>query len=168
MRQMKITTHLAEVVSFNEDNYTAVVKITTGATVENVSVRSVINNGVTGVFVIPVVGSKVLVSSIDGRLDNMSIVLYSELKSWKVAATDELLLNGDKHGGIPQVAKIENNLNALKTAFESLIPMIVSAFNAVGVGSAANGPGAAQLFNTSAQSINIEFQQMENPKVKHG
>jgi len=159
---------IGQVMSFNADNYTITVKLNQGPTVEDVTIRSVMNDATTGIFVEPVVGSYVLCGLTDGRVENLSVLLYSEIKSIKFMPSDTLQLKGDNCGGLVINSKIVENLNQLKTAFDTLKTATAAGLNAVGVGSAANGPGGAATFNSQTTGININFEDMENQNVKHG
>jgi hypothetical protein len=166
--QTKPEVLIGRVKSFDRSKWVAEVEFNMGATVDDITVRSVINDNSTGLFIEPVVGSYVICVTIDGRMENMAIVSYSEIKSIEISPELKLILRSDAFGGLAKVESIQSNLDELKTAFDQMKTNIATALNAVGVGSGANGPGAASLFNSEMSSVIINFENMENENVKHG
>ena len=77
-------------------------------------------------------------------------------------------LNGDGFGGILKIKETDDNIKALKKYCEDLKTAVSNGLNAVGVGTAANGPGAKTVFDGEMASKSIELSDMENKNVTHG
>ncbi|MCX8482862.1 MAG: hypothetical protein ORN50_04725 [Crocinitomicaceae bacterium] len=159
---------IGSVESFDSTKWTINVSLNIGAKVEDVTIKSVLNGEDSGIFIEPVIGSKVLVGMNDGKLENLTVLVYSEIKSIKLAPTGDLTLRSVDFGGLVKIQQLESNLNNLKTAIENLKSAISTGITSIGVGPTANGATGAAAFNTAAASIQIQFQDMENKKVKHG
>ena len=159
---------IGKVKSFQESDWTITVELNQGATVDDVSIRSVINSETTGILVEPKVGSYVVCGLTDGKIENLTVLVFSEIKNMKLVPAEKLILRSDDFGGLVKLQQLEANLDTLKTAIENLITFTQSGLNAVGVGSAANGPGAATAFQSMTEAIQIQFQDMENKNVNHG
>lgn len=159
---------IGKITKFNSDEWTVDVELNEGSKVDQVTIRSVLNNGDTGIFIEPKVGSFVLCALNDGKIENLSVVLFSEIENMKLLPKEELILRGDAHGGVPIVDKIQENLDKLSQAITTIKNALPGAFSAIGAGSAANGAAGASAFQSATSSINIQFQDMENKKVKHG
>lgn len=159
---------IGKVTKFDSNNWTIDVELNEGSKVDEVTIRAVLNDGATGIFIEPKVGSYVLCALNDGKIENLSCLQFSEIVNMKLLPEEELFLRGDTHGGLVILEKLKTNIDQLKQAYETLKNGTVAGFNAVGVGSAANGPGGATAFQSATASVNIQFQDMENKKVKHG
>ena len=159
---------IGKVTKFDSEKWTINVQLNGGASVEEVTIRSVLNDGATGIFIEPKEGSFVLCALNDGKMENLSVVLFSEIVNMELMPEEELKLRGDQHGGLVMIEKLQANIDKLKDAIDTLKNATFAGLNAVGVGSAANGPGGASTFQGQTASINIQFQDMENKKVKHG
>lgn len=156
---------LGKIKSFEESNWTVEVELNRGGTIDEVSIKSVINTEESGMYVDPVVGSYVLLAVIDGKIDNLFVLGYSQIK--RVRIISELIeLNGDHFGGIvksQEVQKSDNKIideiNQLKQLFASWVP-------------APSDGGAAlkSLLSSWSTSALAQVQQtdFENEKVKHG
>lgn len=109
----------------------------------------------------PKVGSEVLVEMVEDNPAMTYVLAFTEV--------DELWLRGDAFGGLVKLAEVEHNLDELKVYVEALKAATQAAITAVGVGTAANGPTASSGTFEPAMAIqSINFQNMENPNVKHG
>lgn len=159
---------LAKVLEFDSSNWSITIELNSGGTNDQVTIKSVLNDDQTGILVEPVIGSMVLVGIVNGRKENMSVLCYSEIKSMRIIPTETIQLRGDSFGGIVKLQELQANLDKLKTAIETIQAATASGLNAVGVGSAANGPTGASTFNSEVQSIDLNFSDMENQNVKHG
>lgn len=159
---------IGKVEKFNSSDWTIDVTLNSGPSIEEVTIRAVLNSESTGIFVEPKVGSYVLCALNDGKLENMSVVLYSEIVNIKFLPKEKLILRGDSFGGLVKNDELKQNIDQLKQAVETIKSAVFSALNAVGAGSAANGAAGASTFQAQTASINIQFQDMENKNVKHG
>lgn len=160
--------YVGQVKKFDADKWTADIELNQGATVTEVTVKAVLNDEATGILVKPKLDSYVLVGTIDGRLENSSILLYSEIEEIRLLSSGNIQLRGDEFGGIVKMDPLKSNLDAIKNYLTTLKTAIETGFVAVGVGSAANGPGGKTAFSGAMSSSQINFQDMENKKVTHG
>lgn len=78
-----------------------------------------------------------------------------------------IVLNNGGNGGIPINGKIADNLDAIKNYLSQMATAIGDGLDAVGVGSAASGPSGKLAFDTAMGLLNLDFEDMENPDVKH-
>ena len=93
------------------------------------------------------------------------------LRCGEVTATlreDGITLNGDAAGGLVKIAALEENLNRLKRYVEAMKSAVASGMNAIGSGTTASGTAGATVFETNMGSAVIQYENMENEKVKHG
>lgn len=141
---------------------------------------------------VPKAGSWVLAAIIEGDQTEAVIIACSEIEKviWKCGAnttylfTDgtiemkvgdrsikitaaEILMNGGTNGGIPIVQKVNDNLEAIKTYLEDMASAISTGISAVGIGSAASGTVGAEAFDGAMELISLEYENIENPLVKH-
>lgn len=159
---------IGKVTAFNQQDWTIDVDLNSGGSVPGATIKSVLNSEASGIFVRPIVGSNVLLGLTDGKLENLTVLVYAEIEEIRYMPSMAMQLMGDTHGGLAIVEKIANNLDAIKNYLAAEKSAISAALTAVGVGSAANGPAGASAFNTSMASQTIVFEDMENQNVKHG
>lgn len=165
--QIKPDILIGTVTEFDSTKWLVTVKLNNGAEVDEVRIKSVINNEESGIFVEPKMGSYVLVGIIEGKIESLFIIGFSEIEKFKVRATN-IELNGDQFGGIVKLQELEQNLNTLKDYVTALKSATSSGLAAVGVGTAASGTTGQSTFNASMLGQTINFQNMENETVKHG
>ena len=158
---------IGKVKAFDETKWLATIEFNAGFSDDDIRVRAVIDSSDSGIFIKPKIGSSVLCAQIEGKLESMVVLTWSDIEHVKFGKT-KIDLNGDSFGGLVRIQELESNLNSLKTAIENLKTAISTGISAVGVGSAANGNTGSTAFNTAAAAIQIQFQDMENKKVKHG
>ena len=79
---------------------------------------------------------------------------------------DGIVLNGGSLGGLVILEKIKDNLDQVKRYAETLKSAVSSGLKAVGAGTAANGTTGATAFDSAMGSASINFEDMENEKVK--
>lgn len=158
---------LAKVVEFDTDKWLATVELNTTLKIDEVRVRAVVNTELNGMFIEPKVGSYVLVGLIEGKIENLFVITFSEIVKYHLKA-DLIEFNGDAFGGIAKVQEIENNLNAIKDYLTTLNSAIATGISAVGASTAANGVTGANAFNSAMTGQVITFSSMENTKIKHG
>jgi hypothetical protein len=160
--------YLGVVKSFDASSWTIDVELNSGPTLPEVTIKAVMNDETSGIFVEPVVGSYVLVGTVDGRLENCSVLLYSEIKRMEIMPSDLLKLKGDQYGGLVILEKLVANLDALKGGQDDLKAAIRAGLQAVGAGSAANGATGKVAFDAAIANSLITFENMENQNVQHG
>jgi hypothetical protein len=135
-----------------------------------------VSGNVNGMLCFPADNSNVWVAEIDGP-GKWGIIKTSDLVkmvvtigSVSLTMTDGLIqFNDGSLGGLVELQKCEDNLNALKNYIkETLEPAIVSGMNAIGAAMAANGATGGTAFNGIVSGEVITFEDMENVKVKQG
>lgn len=159
---------IGKVESFNATAWTINLTMNIGAKVEDVTIKSVLNGEDSGIFIEPVIGSYVLCGMTDGKMENLTAMVYSEIKNIRFAPSEKLIFRNEDFGGLVKIQNLENNINSLKQAIETIKSAVATGLTAVGVSSAANGPAGASAFNTATSGVVINFENMENPNVKHG
>ena len=126
-----------------------------------------------GIVVTPVVGSSVIVSRI-GESDEMFVEMFSEVETiyWKIGEQtlkmdkDSIVCNGGALGGMVILEKLEANLDALKKYVEAIHQALPGAFTAIGIKDLADGGAGSISYTTSMTGKAINFQAMENSKIK--
>lgn len=159
---------LGKVKSFDEANWTIDVELNMGAKVEEVTIRAVLNDETTGILIEPVIGSNVLCGMTDGKLENLTVLVYSEIKNIKIVPSEKIQLRSDDFGGLVKLQQLETNLDTLKQAIETIKSAVSTGLNAVGASTAANGAAGAAAYNAATAGVSINFQDMENQNVQHG
>lgn len=153
-----------KVVSVNTSELTAVIQLTckigvTNTETNGVSLNVILGN-MLGMYGVPAAGADCLVCEVDGP---------GKWELLKASKYDDVVLRSDALGGIPIVQKVADNLKTLSDYIKNTLePAIKDGLNAVGVGSSANGPAAATSFSGSVSAKTIDYEDMENKKVKHG
>ncbi|NBR15974.1 MAG: hypothetical protein EBU01_15565 [Crocinitomicaceae bacterium] len=104
----------------------------------------------------------------DGKLENLTALVYSEIKNIKLVPTEKLILRNEDFGGLVKIKELEDNLKTLKTYIEALKTATSSGINAIGVGPAANGGTGKLAFETAMAGKIINLKEMENKNVQHG
>lgn len=163
---------MGKVTKFDSSNWTVNVELNMGAKVEEVTIRSVLNDEKTGIFIEPKVGSYILCSTTDGRLENMKIIVFSEIENIELMPSKKMKLRGDDFKGLVKIQELEDNLNSLKQFVESMHAALPIAFNAiVPVPPAlfvASGSAGAGSYTGSMSGKAIVLKDMENKNVLHG
>ena len=139
---------------------TCTVEVEGGYTRYGVRLRADEEGGNTGLYIIPAQNSRVLIEMIEGQTGMWYVAMVSEV--------NPICLNGDQYKGLLKLDEVKANMDTLKTYCETLKASTASGLAAVGIGALANGTTGQTAFNTAMASASINFQDMENPKVKHG
>lgn len=141
------------VVSVDLTQATAKVKIVDGAEIEDVRLQQVKN--ATGWLVVPAIGSNVIVDFTDNTTAH--VATYSEV--------EEIIYQNGSNGGMVKVSELvgklntlENDLNTLKTAFISWVPVVNDGGLAL---KAISATWASQTITTTVVA------DLENEKIKH-
>lgn len=113
-----------------------------------------------GQILIPEVGSAVIVCRTDKT--EPFILLTSDLSKYILFA-EQILLNGDEHGGIPIAAQIASQVNA---GLQAIITACIAAYTAQAGIDASVGLNAFNASITAFQPVNSVT--LQNQKVKHG
>ncbi len=148
---------LGKVIAFDASNWTATIQLNRGAEIDEVRIKSVINSETSGIFVEPKIGSFVLCALIEGKIESLFIVGYSEVVKYHLNA-DLIELNGDAFGGLIKIDELVDKINRLENNFLTHIHT-----------SPAGPTGTPQ----DATAAPITFlptvkNELENTKVKHG
>ena len=159
---------LGEVKSFDSSNWTIEVELNQGSTVDEVTIKSVLNDIASGIFIEPEIGSSVLCGLTDGKIENLTILVFSEIKNIKFVPSEKITLRKEDFGGLVKLAQLESNLDSLKQAIETIKSAVSTGLTAVGVSTAANGATGAAAYNSATAAVAINFQNMENENVNHG
>ena len=70
----------AKVVSFSEEDWTCELEFHKRLKIDQIKIRACLNDEKTGIFIEPIVGSIVLCCLIENRLENLTIINFSEIK----------------------------------------------------------------------------------------
>jgi hypothetical protein len=159
---------IGKVTAFNGSDWTISLELNIGAKVEDVTIKSVLNGEDSGIFIEPIEGSYVLVGMTDGKLENLTALVFSEIKNIRFAPTEKLILRNDDYGGILKAEAVLNNLNSLKNAIETIKSAVATGLTSVGASTAANGALGAEAYNTATAGVSINFEAMENENITHG
>ncbi len=158
--------------------------------VEYLQVRKIATEKAKGLILTPVTDSYVIVSRI-ANSDDLFVSVFSEVEKVEMVVgkvevsvdteainittgdttiqvnKDGIICNGGKLGGLVMIKELKENLDNLKKYVEAINSALPSAFSAVGASTAANGALGAQSYQGSMVGKNIQFENMENDKVKH-
>lgn len=156
---------IGTVDSFDSSNWTINLTLNIGAKVEEVTIKSVLNGEDSGIFIEPVIGSYVLCGMVDGKLENLTAMVYSEIKSIKFAPTEKLILRNEDFGGIVKASvayqkdkELRDEINKLKQLIGGWTPV-------------PNDGGAALKSILASWSTQIPTAQQgdyENSNITHG
>jgi hypothetical protein len=151
---------MSGVVKAVHDDMTADVELSVddAGVVTTEVMQSVVLNNMAGLYGKPTIGAYCIVAEVDGP---------GKWELLKASAYDEVVLRGDALGGLPILQKVQDNLDTLKNYIKNkLEPAIGDAFTAVGAGSSANGAAGKTSFVSATGTAAINFEDMENKKVK--
>ena len=148
---------LAKVIEFDTDKWLATVELNTTLKIDEVRVRAVVNTELNGMFIEPKVGSYVLVGLIEGKIENLFVITFSEIVKYHLKA-DLIEFNGDSFGGM---IKIDNLIEKLNQLEENFLTHIHS--NSAGpTGTPQDASMAPITFLPTQKS------ELENETIKHG
>lgn len=173
----------AQVKEVDENNRTCTVRVNDNVDLYEVKLYAVTDKDLKGFCLIPAKDSQVLVARIANGND-LYVCMFSVVD--KVVGTvgsdtsievteneikinaQKIEFNGGKNGGLAIAEKIETNLDKITTYLDNMNTAISTALKAVGtVTGVVNGAGAAQGYDLAMESLKIEFDAMENDKIKH-
>lgn len=80
---------------------------------------------------------------------------------------DVILFNGGDLGGLVKIEELKKNLDSLKMFVETMHAALPGSFSAILAAMSANGALGAQAYNAAMAGQAIQFEDMENEKVKH-
>lgn len=140
--------------------------------ITDVKLRATLNENDDYVVFRPKVGSSVLMLSLSGRTDNLTVVKVDQLDSMDIKMGDIKLhidsqgikINGDNFGGIVKAGELKNQVDKNTAVLKS----IQQAFSSWSV---AQGDGGSVLKGLSSSFANMQradLSHIENEKVKHG
>ncbi len=155
---------IGKVTAFHS-NYTIDLELNIGSKVEDVTIKSVLNGESSGIFIEPVIGSYVLCGMTDGKLENLTAMVYSEIKSIKFVPTEKIIFRNEDFGGLVKAQKVHNEIKAVKDEVNSL-KQILSLWIPVPNDGGAALKGALSTFYTPIPpAAQADY---ENSNVKHG
>lgn len=131
---------LGEVTAFDQDTWLATIKFDDTLTLNEVSVKSVINSEKSGLFIEPKIGSIVTVGLIDGKLENLFIIAFSEVVKYHlntdlvIIESKKITLKNEQVSFINLVTELKNVLLGIKVNTPSgpsvgLLPDSITAIN---------------------------------------
>lgn len=159
--------HVGMVKEVNEKEGTCVVEREDMPELHDVRLNAVIDEGVTDrVMVVPAVGSYVLVLLMGDATEGMVVATSTVEKvvvktggvSWKVSA-DGIEMNGGKLGGMIDIAKLTDSVNALVEVFNNHTHQV----STTGSASAQSGTAAAII----GKAGKLKRGDYEDERVKH-
>lgn len=170
---------VGKVTQVDENNYTCnVMPLDNDAELFKVRLKPTIDNLKKGVIAIPSIDSFVIVGLLNNNDSSPFIIWGSNFEKYYLIGENgntfefkndgTILINGDNFGGLIKLSELNNNLNTIKNYLSVLKTSIGVGLAAVGVGSSANGGTGKNAFDAAMASQVINFQNMENAKVKHG
>ncbi len=135
---------------------------------------NVVDNVENYVTTVPKEGSEVLAVLPDGRGQAM-VIGCSEVEKviWRVGDSKQefrhegIVYNEGENGGMVKVQELEQNLEYLKNYVQAINTALPGAFTAIGASSAANGANGASSYQSAMSGQVINFENMENIKIKH-
>jgi hypothetical protein len=133
------------------DQHTCDVELTDGTELPDVRLRAVLNDKSDGLIVYPKLGSYVLVSSINNRLEQSFVVLASEV--------DTIVFNEGKNGGLVKIEELVERLNRLEERMTSHQHLYISAAGTL-------TPTTADALTNQAL-IATKVKDLENENFKH-
>jgi len=156
----------------------SVILNTGGQLIEGVMLHA-LSGSLKGIVVIPEADSDVVICSVDGsgeymllQADKVKKVLL-DIGSMQAKVSDkieincdDIVFNGGDNKGLVKIEKLKSNLDALKSYIKNkLEPKINSGFGSVGNGVATSTLAIAAFAPILSEQIN--FEDMENPKISH-
>jgi len=156
---------IGKVTAFDASAWTIDLELNIGAKVEDVTIKSVLNGEDSGIFIEPVDGSYVLCGMTDGKLENLTAMVYSEIKSIRFAPTEKLILRNEDFGGIVKSQKVHDEIKALKDEMNSLKTTLSTWAPMANDGGAALKALLSSFYTPLPPATKTDY---ENENVKHG
>jgi hypothetical protein len=164
-----------DVVSIDKENATCVIKESDGDNIEDVRLKSVVDDSNIGLVVFPKVGSSVIAQKIMNDEQNLFIAKINEIDSIKISIKDkfeaelkdsgDLVFNSGDNKGLVIHDKAKQNFDSLKTyidALEGAAGLIATALDGL-------VPGTSVAYNAASEPAKAACQliDMQNEKIKH-
>lgn len=175
-KQIPVVINAGTVKDVDKNECSATIVPDDGSPELTVRLRSVLDDNATGVLLFPKKDSAVIYAAIENNPDNCLVIQYSEIDEFlitgqgdfKVEVDDQgtTKINGGNLGGLVKITPLKTNLEAIKSFATALQTAIVAGFNGVGSGPSASGAAGAAAFNLSMAGQAINYQEMENDKIK--
>lgn len=156
---------IGKVESFNATDWTINLSMHIGAKVEDVTIKSVLNGENSGIFIEPVIGSYVLCGLTDGKMENLTAMVYSEIKNIRFTPTEKLILRNEDFGGLVKSQKVHDEIKALKDEINSLKTKLSTWVPVVNDGGAALKALLSTFYTPIPPAVKADY---ENSNVKHG
>lgn len=164
---------LAKVVSVNETELTCVVEMLKNETeYQGVRLRSVIDDGVDGIYAIPEVDSIVVVGELDNNRQAMFVVKCSSISKYVlqignmslIMDVNEVVFNGGNYGGLIKVSDLVSKINRIEDKLKSHQHVYI---NAAAVATLTTPASAFLPPDTTLVFTNTTVSDIENEEVKH-
>lgn len=130
--------------------------------------------GIGAVYRKPKAGTRCLLGIIEDNVAATFLIDAGELEELTIESTVktnlksvETVFNSGDFGGLVKIQELKENLDQLKSFTEAIHSSLPGAFTAIGAGSAAAGTSGANSYSGAMTGQSIQFQDMENKKVKH-
>lgn len=159
---------LGTVESVDKTAFTCHLKRANGFEVPDARLKT-LKNAEKGIVLLPKVGSDVLAHDLGGG--DWLVISVEEVESMVMHVDNTLVeigkdlfqLNGGNNGGLTIADKVEGNLTAVKEFLSQMATLIMDGLSSA----AAMDATAGTVFKTKFELLNLTFNNMENPKVKH-
>lgn len=151
---------VGRVRSVDWSNKTCEVEVEDGYDRLNVRLLATEGNSPNAHVMKPKLHSEVLVEMVEDNPAMTRVCAYTEV--------DEMWLRGDAFGGLVKLAEVQHNLDELKAYVEAMNTAVSAGINAVGESTSASGSAGSAAYDLAMAPQSINFQDMENPNVKHG
>lgn len=179
--RLKDAVRIGKAVKIDANKGVCDVELSKDVYLHNVKLKAVESGAGVGQIVEPKTDSYVVAAMIDGLEASWTLIQYTEIENWAVFCEkakielfnsnggDEVHLNGKSKGGLVILQKLEANLNKLKDRLDAVETAVKAGLSGVGASPSASGAAGQTAFEgamSAAQPVN--FENMENDKVKHG
>jgi hypothetical protein len=153
------------VKSFDEETWSVTIELNRGGEIDEVTVLSTIEVGDTGLFIEPKTNSIVLCGLVEGLIENLTILKFSDIVRMQLMASDIIEIQGDSEGGLVKSSKVHSEIKECKDSINDL-KQILTAWTPV----AQDGGAAlkAQVASWAQPLVVAQKSDYENDKVKHG
>ncbi len=170
-----------EVKSVDWDKRTCEVDLGDGRVLPAVRLKSIVDDSDSGIAIKPKNGSVVLVATV-GEETEQFVCAFNEIESIELKMQDvELVIDGGKvklkakeielnegnNNGLVILQKAVNNFNEIKMYLNAFKNAVSAGLSGVGESTAASGSAGKGVFEATIASAQINFEDMENTKVKH-
>lgn len=156
---------IGQVKAFSEGDWTITVALNRGGTVEDVRITATIPAGESGIFVEPAIDSYVLCGMIEGKIESLCVLLYTDIVRYRIIATSVIEWQGDSFGGIVKSEKVHSTDKQIIDEINELKQILTAWAPVPNDGGAALKTALASWATPLPVPAKTDY---ENEKVKHG